>query len=79
MIRITVDRDGLDRGTATRPLRTYNSMTGRTRHFAELWPEGDVRIIYSPDAPLQDGARVWIECDSARGHLDIDDNFWESA
>lgn len=63
MIRVTIDRDGLERGTAKFPIRIEET-TGRGRTWrarGEVSLDGDVAIIYSPNDPLKDGARVWIE------------------
>lgn len=64
MIRVTVNRDGIDKGTAN-PIRIERPGL-LTADCAEAELRGNVRIVFRPDAPLADGTRVWIECDDAR-------------
>jgi hypothetical protein len=66
VIRVTVNRDGLERGTAERPITAVNDSSGRRVETAgPLYLRGTVKVVYAPAEPLQDGARVWIEADSA--------------
>lgn len=66
--RIRVNRASLD-NRAERPswpIIVENILTGVRRDAAEVKLDGDVRIIFNPDSPLQDGTRVWIEADTAK-------------
>lgn len=66
--RIRVNRASLD-NKAERPswpIIVENVLTGARRDAAEVALEGDVRVIFNPDSPLQDGTRVWIEADKAK-------------
>ena len=40
-------------------VKTYKD----NRYASTVTGTGTFRVIYSPDAPLSCGARVWIECD----------------
>ena len=41
-------------------VKTYQS----NRYAHQVTIKGDSKVIYSPDKPLQCGAKVWIETDS---------------
>lgn len=68
MIVVTVNRDGLERGTATNPIRVENPAIGSAAiaECSEVVLTGEVRVVYRPDYPRADGARVWIEADGCR-------------
>lgn len=63
MIVVTVNRDGLERGTTPQPIEVHWA-DGQSEAAAEIRLLGDVRVVYRPDTPRQDGARVWIEADN---------------
>jgi hypothetical protein len=48
-------------GDRTPPITIMRN--GRRVSASEVELIGNSRIVYSPDKPLQSGARVWIECD----------------
>ena len=75
MIVVTVDRDGLDRGTVSQPFRI--DPHGRSTIYAACirFPDG-AEGVYFPDAPRMDGARLWIECDKIEYKHDPDDELW---
>lgn len=65
MIRVTVNRDGLERGTARNPLLVWRPGAARPQERSSVELEGNVRVVYEPNNPMPDGARVWIEADRA--------------
>lgn len=65
MIRVTINRAGLERGTAENPIRVENP-AGAIAECSEVELLGSVRVVYRPDYPRADGARVWIEADGCR-------------
>ena len=44
----------------TLTVKTYNS----NRYAHEVLIDGPSKVVYSPDKPLQCGAKVWIETES---------------
>jgi hypothetical protein len=60
VIIVTVNKDGLERGDAVRPIRVYQP-DGIIFETSSVGLEGGVRVMYNPEHPRQDGARVWIE------------------
>lgn len=65
--RVRVNRASLDNRAerAHWPIIVENVQTGARRDAREVNLEGNVKIIYNPDEPLQDGTRVWVEADRA--------------
>jgi hypothetical protein len=70
MLRITIDRDGIDHGS-THPIRVH--APDRVYYAVAVRIIGDSDLIYEPDAPLVDGTRLWIECERVRAKLDPED------
>lgn len=64
MFIVRVNRDGLEKGTAEKPI-IVQFPNGHCFDAAEVtFPKG-ARIVYEPEAPLPDGTRVWIEASQA--------------
>ena len=66
MTRIHVNqhviRDNLRYGRDNPPISVIEGR--RTTHCRRVEIEGPSEIVYSPEAPLKCGARVWIETES---------------
>lgn len=61
--RITISRDGIDKGDARPILVEDTGANGRTTQAAGLRIDGPSRVVFDP-AGLANGARVWIETDT---------------
>ena len=61
---VRVNRDGLEKGTATKPI-IVTAPSGHCFDAAEVSFPSGARLVYEPDNPLQDGTRVWIEAPAA--------------
>ena len=63
---ITVDRDGLEKGTADNPIRVEDTQTGEITQCYSGGLDGRVLFRYAPEGQpgRRDGARVWFETDT---------------
>lgn len=69
MFRVRVNKASLALadGPAPRwPIIVEDANTGRRQDAAEVRLLGDVKMVYKPKEPLQDGTRVWVECEIVR-------------
>ena len=65
MIRVTINRDGLDKGATDRPI-LIEEADGQRRLWeaSEVRLSSNARVIYRPEDPLPNGAVLWIEADN---------------